>query len=255
MTDGGTLTIETQAVELDDSNVGQHIGARSGPHIVLAVSDTGAGMDERTQKRIFEPFFTTKGIGKGTGLGLSTVYGIVKQSGGNILVTSEPGKGTMFKIYLPQIVGAEQEYKRRTEEGASLSGSETILLAEDEEIVRELARQVLEKQGYRVIAAPNGAAALMMSGSHQGPIHLLISDLIMPDIGGGELASRLVKLRPEIKVLYMSGYTGETIAHYGIVDSSVALLQKPFTLQELARRVRDVLGPRSGPGTCEDNSQ
>jgi CheY-like chemotaxis protein len=241
MPDGGALTIETQAVELDENYIGRHEGAKAGAYVMLAVSDTGAGMDDRTRKRIFEPFFTTKGLGKGTGLGLSTVYGIVKQSGGHIWVYSEPGKGTMFKIYLPRVEEGAGEYRRRTEEGELLRGSETIVVAEDEEMLRELVRAVLEKQGYQVMTAPDGSAALTLCTSHIGPIHLLISDIIMPELGGGELASRLVKLRPEMKVIYMSGYTDETIAHHGIVDPGVAFLQKPFTPHDLLRKVREVL--------------
>jgi two-component system, cell cycle sensor histidine kinase and response regulator CckA len=238
---GGTLTIETQGVDLDEEYSMQHVVVKSGHYIMLGVSDTGSGMDEKTQKRIFEPFFTTKGTGKGTGLGLSTVYGIVKQSGGNIWVYSELGRGTTFKIYLPRIDESAPEYKRRIEEGEYFRGTETILLAEDEEMLRKLAREVLERQGYQVLEASNGGSALMTCETYQGPIHLLISDIIMPEMGGSELASRIGQLRPELKVLYISGYTDDTIAHHGILNLEIAFLQKPFTPHELARKVREVL--------------
>ena len=241
MPDGGTLTIETQRVDLDEEYARQHVSVKSGPYIMMAVSDTGSGMDEQTQKRIFEPFFTTKRTGEGTGLGLSTVYGIVKQSGGNIWVYSEVGRGTTFKIYLPRIDKSAQEYKRRYEPDGFLKGTETILLAEDEEMLRKLACEVLKMHGYQVLEASNGGTALLACERHQGPIHLLISDIIMPEMNGDELAVRLGQIRPEMKVLYISGYTDDAIAHHGILDSAIAFLQKPFTTKNLLRKVREVL--------------
>jgi CheY-like chemotaxis protein len=208
---------------------------------MLAVSDTGTGIDAQTQARIFEPFFTTKELGKGTGLGLSTVYGIVKQSGGQIWVYSEVGRGTTFKVYLPRVDEGAQEYKRSAEDEEADRGTETILLAEDEEIVRKLAREVLETYGYHVLEAANGGAALLICERRTEPIHMLITDVVMPEMGGHELVDRLSRLRPEMKVLYMSGYTDYTIAHQGVLDEGVNYIQKPFAPNTLARKVREVL--------------
>jgi two-component system, cell cycle sensor histidine kinase and response regulator CckA len=245
---GGKLTIETKNVYLDEDYAKNHIAAIPGPYVMLAVSDTGTGMDEQTQARIFEPFFTTKEAGKGTGLGLSTVYGIVKQSGGNIWVYSEVGRGTTFKVYLPRVDEGAQEYKRSTEAEEAIRGVETILLAEDEEMVRKLARQVLEMYGYQVLDAANGGAALLICERHTGPIHLLITDVIMPEMSGRELAGRLAQLRPEMKVLYMSGYTDNAIVHQGVLDEDANFIQKPFPTDALARKVREVLdAPKNAP--------
>jgi CheY-like chemotaxis protein len=209
---------------------------------MLAVSDTGIGMDENTMDRIFEPFFTTKELGKGTGLGLSTVYGIVKQSGGNIWAYSEVGRGTTFKVYLPR---AEEVGKEAPSPGkpvpAEEKGWETLLLAEDEELVRELARTILEQNGYRVLEARNGREAVEIACRHDGPIHMLVTDVVMPQMSGRELASRMDELRPGIRVLYMSGYTENAIVHHGVLDRGTAFVQKPFRIDTLIRAVREEL--------------
>ncbi|HEV8482638.1 MAG TPA: response regulator [Blastocatellia bacterium] len=241
MPNGGKLTIEAKNIHLTEEYTHQHIAVDPGPYVMLAVSDTGTGMDEKTQARIFEPFFTSKEAGKGTGLGLSTVYGIVKQSEGDIRVYSEVGRGTTFKVYLPRVDESAQEYKRTTEVEENLHGTESILLAEDEDIVRRLARQVLEMFGYKVIEAANGGAALLICERQQEPIHLLITDVIMPEMSGPELTDRLIRLRPEMKVLYMSGYTDSAVIHQGVIDEGTNFIQKPFTPSALARKVREVL--------------
>ena len=241
MPHGGKLTIETDNVYLDEEYVKHHVGAQAGPHVMLAVSDTGRGMDQRTQARIFEPFFTTKEVGKGTGLGLSTVYGIVMQSGGNIWVYSELGRGTTFKIYLPRVDEGAQEYKRTSDLDHTLRGTETILLVEDEEMLRKLAHQTLSMYGYRVLDAANGDEALSLSRQHQGSIQLLLTDVIMPAMSGGEVAGRVLESRPETRVLFMSGYTDDAIVHQGVLDQSANFIQKPFAPDSLARKVREVL--------------
>jgi two-component system cell cycle sensor histidine kinase/response regulator CckA len=242
MEGGGKLTIETNNVCVDEAYMDQHIAVSPGSYVVLAVSDTGVGMDRETQSHIFEPFFTTKEAGKGTGLGLSTVYGIVKQSGGNIWVYSEVGQGTTFKIYLPRVAEEVQEYNQGKERQGVRPGTETILLAEDEEIVRQLMREVLKSNGYEVLEAANGVEALLLCERHRGPIHLMITDVVMPEISGRELTERLARLRPEMKVLFMSGYMDDKIIHHGILDSDIPFLQKPFTPYTLALKVREVLG-------------
>ncbi|HEV8368593.1 MAG TPA: response regulator [Pyrinomonadaceae bacterium] len=241
MPDGGKLTIETQNVELDGEYARQHLAVSSGAYALLSVSDNGCGMDEGTKSRIFEPFFTTKEADKGTGLGLSTVYGIVKQSGGNIWVYSEVGRGTTIKIYLPRVDEHAQEYSRDAASEEPILGAETILLAEDEEMVRKLARQVLEMYGYRVLEATSGMEALLICEQSHEPIHLLITDVIMPEMSGRELADRLAQCRPEMKVLYMSGYTDDAIVHQGVLDEGTNFIQKPFSPPALARKVRSVL--------------
>ncbi len=240
---GGKLTIETSNVALDEDYARFHAPLKPGNYVMLAISDTGAGMDSETQSRIFEPFFTTKGP-KGTGLGLSTVYGIVKQSGGYIWVYSEPGKGTTFKIYLPRVAETTESaapFVASAESGSAEPGTETILLVEDEVNLRYLARQYLEKQGYRVLEAPDGAAAIQIAVAHEGLIHLLLTDVIMPGMNGRELAQRISEIRPNTKVLYMSGYTENVIGRNGMLDEGVRLLQKPFTLRDLKKKVREVL--------------
>jgi len=241
MPQGGRLTIETHNIRLDDEYVGIHLGAAPGDYVMIAVSDTGCGMDEKTRERIFEPFFTTKEVGKGTGLGLSTVYGIVKQSGGSIWVYSEMGKGTTFKVYLPRIDEEPQEYHRGTEEREIARGTETILLVEDEEMLRRLAREVLEMKGYRVLEAANGGEAIRLCEEYRGRIHLLLTDVVMPEMSGRALADQLLQARPDLLVLYMSGYTADAIVNHGVVDEGTLLIQKPFTPGALAQMVREVL--------------
>ncbi|MFZ5469231.1 MAG: ATP-binding protein [Myxococcota bacterium] len=243
---GGRLTIETANVELDETYVGEHLGARPGPHAMLAVSDTGVGMDKVTQARIFEPFFTTKEKGKGTGLGLSTVFGIVKQSGGNIWVYSEIGHGTTFKVYLPRAVGSVEPAVLRAAEPDSNVGSETILLVEDEEQVRVLVRNVLKRAGYTVLEAWNGAAALELCEQHPGPIHLVLTDVVMPEMSGRQLVEKVSALRSEAKVLYMSGYTDDTVLHHGVLEG-VPFIQKPITPSALTKKIRSVLGAVTRP--------
>lgn len=241
MRDGGKLTIETDNVYLDEQYVQNHVGAQVGPHVMLAVSDTGHGMDAATMSRIFEPFFTTKELGKGTGLGLSTVYGIVKQSGGNIWVYSEVGRGTTFKIYLPRVDEGVEEYKRSIDDATPVKGSGTILLVEDEEMLRKLARQTLSGYGYRVVEAANGDEAIATAEKHGEEIHLLLTDVIMPGMNGRELSNRLVETRPQLRVLFMSGYTDDAIVHQGVLDESANFIQKPFAPDSLAQKVREVL--------------
>lgn len=246
MPSGGKLTIQTANVYLDDSYIRHHVTIQPGPYVVLAVSDTGCGMDAETQAHIFDPFFTTKEAGKGTGLGLSTVYGIVKQSGGNIWVYSEVGKGTTFKIYLPRVCEAiEQREEEEVARTGMQGGTETILLVEDEGIVRQLVRDVLESNGYRVLVATSGDEALQISERYQGLISLLMTDVVMPQMGGREVAERLALSRPEIKVLYMSGYTNGSIFHHGVLDEGIAFLEKPFTLESVTHKVREVLDVHS----------
>ena len=244
MPSGGKLTIETSNVTLDEEHARLHAPLRPGDYVMLAISDTGQGMDAETQSHIFEPFFTTKGP-KGTGLGLSTVYGIVKQSGGYIWVYSELGKGTTFKVYLPRVPYPGE----RVAPAAAVAvethkpepGTETILLVEDEANLRYLARQFLEKQGYRVIEAADGAVAMQIVVAHEGVIHLLLTDVIMPGMNGRELAQRVSEIRPNVKVLYMSGYTENVIGQNGTLDAGIRLLQKPFNLRDLKDKVREVL--------------
>jgi len=248
---GGTLTIETANVTLD-GNVQQYHGAITpGDYVMLAVSDTGIGMDEATTRRMFEPFFTTKAVGKGTGLGLATVYGIVKQSGGDIWVYSEPGHGSTFKIYLPLVTATAITGARAMVEEKLLQGTETILLVEDEEAVRRLARVILERGGYRVLEAENPEIALRLANDFEGQIDLLLSDVIMPASQGAPLALRLAQLRPKMRVLYMSGYADEAITRLGVVVQGAPFLQKPFTPHGLGRKVRDVLdAPRPEPASA-----
>jgi two-component system, cell cycle sensor histidine kinase and response regulator CckA len=241
MLGGGKLTIQTQTTVLDGSPRGGQQFIRPGEYVLLSVSDTGMGMDKETQSRIFEPFFTTKEKGKGTGLGLSTVYGIVKQSGGYVLVQSDQGQGTSFHIYLPRVEGAVEKQSAAVAD-ASLGGTETVLLVEDEESVRQLVRDTLEAKGYRVLDAESGEAGLAAAESHEGVIHLVITDVVMPGISGRELVRQLAQSRPATKVLYLSGYTEDAILSDGSIEKGTAFLQKPFSLQSLSRKVREVLG-------------
>ncbi len=242
MPQGGRLTIETANVTLDENFARTHTPLVAGDYIMLAISDTGVGMDNETQSRIFEPFFTTKGS-KGTGLGLSTVYGIVKQSGGFIFVDSEPQRGTAFRTYFPRIDGREEPAAAQESLGLPRAerGQETILLVEDENNLRRLARQYLERQGYKILEAEDGAAALQIVDGYKGAIDLLLTDVIMPGMNGRELAAHITKLRPDIRVLYMSGYAENAISHDGTLDAGINLLQKPFSLPALKDRVREML--------------
>ncbi|HEY5839510.1 MAG TPA: ATP-binding protein, partial [Pyrinomonadaceae bacterium] len=238
---GGNLTIETANIQIDEKYAGRHIGVSSGAYVMLAVSDNGTGMDHETESKIFEPFFTTKDKGKGTGLGLSTVYGIIKQSGGNIWVYSELGHGTTFKIYLPQVDDPVTTEQAKLEDDSIPGGSETVLLVEDEDVVRGLAQRILEEAGYRVITANGGEEAVTWCANNSETVHLLLTDVVMPDTSGKDLAERLTSLSPQTKVLFMSGYTDEAIVHHGVLDSNVEFLQKPFTPTALSRKVRQVL--------------
>ena len=240
MPTGGRLTIETRNVELDDEHVRAHPGARPGPHVLLAISDTGSGMTDEVKARIFEPFFTTKALGRGTGLGLATVYGIVTQSGGHIAVDSEVGVGTTFNLYLPRVESSEAGPKVAGALSAR-PGAETVLLVEDDPGVRALNRRILERCGYTVLEASDGDEAVRAAAGHAGPIHLLLTDVVMPGDGGRVVAERLVELRPELKVLYASGYTDDAVVRHGILSETMNFLQKPFTPAALAHVVREVL--------------
>jgi two-component system, cell cycle sensor histidine kinase and response regulator CckA len=241
MPEGGKLTIETRDVELDEKYGRAHADVTPGFYVMLAVSDTGIGMTKEVQSRIFEPFFTTKENGKGTGLGLSTVYGIIKQSKGNIWVYSEPGKGTTFKIYLPWVEKTAPMRKNSMREVQIPHGSETVLAVEDEEMVRNIVLKSLTKYGYKVLAAPDGEEALRICKRHEGPIHLILTDVVMPGISGKEIARQAKELRPDLKVLFMSGYTDNAIVNNGILEEGIAFIQKPFTHEGLAWKVRGVL--------------
>ena len=228
MPDGGQLTVETARVKLDESYSAKHKGVAPGPYVMLIISDTGSGMDSDTREHLFEPFFTTKEKGKGTGLGLATVYGIVKQHGGNIWVYSEPGLGTVFKIYLPVSTDSPNSHEStsKTPSKSNLNGSETILLVEDDHQVRKLALTVLKQQGYTVLAAENGKEGLAMLTRHNEPVHLLLTDVIMPEMNGKRLFERISHTYPDVRVLYMSGYTDNVIAHHGVIDPGVHFIQK-----------------------------
>ena len=238
---GGKLTIRTERITVDENHRRGQQFIRPGHYITLSVSDTGSGMDRETQSRIFEPFFTTKEKGKGTGLGLSTVYGIVKQSGGYVMVQSEPGRGSTFHIYLPQVEGTAEKHSVAPPDAAR-GGTETVLLVEDEESVRQLVRDTLAAKGYRVLEGENGETGLAVAAGHPGKIDLVITDVVMPGMGGREMVKQLVETRPGAKVLYLSGYTEDAIVSDGSIEPGTAFLQKPFTLQSLSRKVREVLG-------------
>jgi len=240
MPSGGKLTIETKNVELDEAYAKTHLDVRAGPHVQLAVTDTGVGMERDVLARIFEPFFTTKEEGKGTGLGLATVFGIVKQSGGHVWVYSEPGHGTTFKIYFPRSESAAaREAARNTAEPAR--GDETVLVVDDDDQVRAVACAVLRRSGYVVLEASNGGEALLVSEKHGATIDLLLTDVILPRMSGREIAERVVAMRPAIKVLFMSGYSDEATRQHGVLDSRVPFVEKPITPDSLRAKVRAVL--------------
>jgi two-component system, cell cycle sensor histidine kinase and response regulator CckA len=241
MPTGGKLRIETANVSLDEKYVSVYPDAHLGDHVVLSVTDTGCGMDAAVQARIFEPFFTTKGPEHGTGLGLATVYGIVKQSGGHIEVHSQPNCGAMFKIYLPRERGTPLSRKSLSAPEDSKGGSETVLIAEDEDAVRVLTRLALQREGYHVLEARHGQEALDMAEQYDGVIQLLLTDLVMPHLSGRQLAEHLQKVRPGIKVLYVSGYMDDAIIRHGLLMANTSFLQKPFSPDVLAQKVREVL--------------
>jgi signal transduction histidine kinase len=241
MPQGGRLTIETSNVNLSEEFSRGHIAVSPGQYVMLAVSDNGCGMDAETQAHIFEPFFTTKEVGKGTGLGLATVYGIVKQSEGTIWLYSEVGGGTTFKIYLPCVERPMKEVEVETDNFELLEGTETVLLVEDEEVVREMATEILRDSGYQVLEAKHGHEALTLGRQHAGVIHLMLTDVVMPQMSGRQLAEQLTPLRSEMKVLYMSGYTDDAIVHHGVLEEGTAFIGKPFTPSALARKVRELL--------------
>ena len=245
MPQGGKLTIETANIDLDENYARDHVAVKPGTYAMLAVTDTGVGMTEKVKSRIFEPFFTTKEVGKGTGLGLSTVYGIIKQSGGYIWVYSEVGIGSTFKVYLPCVDAPVEVPFSNGSQPLTRRGYETVLLVEDEDGVRALMRQVLHKHGYNVLEARHGGEALLMCERHQGKIDLLLTDVVLEQMSGRELAERLLKVRPEMKVLYVSGYADDAIVHHGVLNAGMAFLQKPFTTEALARKIRYVLDAAS----------
>jgi len=239
---GGKLTIETTNVFLDETYVKKHASELApGQYVMVAVSDTGQGMDTKTRKQIFDPFFTTKESGKGTGLGLATVFGIIKQHQGHIWVYSEPGQGTTFKMYLPKAKETRQTYTSTTKGPISIYGTETVLVVEDEEMVRKLVCETLEAHGYDVVEAQSPTECLELA-SGKATIHLLLTDVIMPEMNGKELYLEIAAIHPISRVLYMSGYTNNVVVHHSILDEGVNFLQKPFTVHNLTRKVRDVLG-------------
>jgi two-component system cell cycle sensor histidine kinase/response regulator CckA len=241
---GGALVLETRNVDLDADYAMLHPGTVPGPYVMLAVSDTGMGMTPEVRARIFEPFFTTKPEGEGTGLGLATVYGIVKQSGGNVWVYSEPGEGTTFRIYLPRVDGPREAPVVGAKAVEHFQGTETILLAEDTESLRQVVRETLEEKGYRVLSAADGREALAVATAHPGDIHLLLTDVVMPNMSGADLATALTAARPGLRVVYMSGYTDGALSHHGVLGDGVILIEKPFSSARLSRVVREALDGR-----------
>jgi CheY-like chemotaxis protein len=240
MPGGGKLTIETANTFLGPEDAGQHVGILPGAYVMLSVTDTGVGIPPEARDHIFEPFFTTKEVGKGTGLGLATVYGIVQQSGGGIFVYSEPGHGTTFKIYIPRVAGVADDTETEVSSPEVALGSETVLLVEDEDIVRALSRQALESYGYSVIEAKDGVEALEIIKSSTEHIDLLFTDVIMPRMGGRELVEKVLEVAPNLPVLYASGYTDDAIVRHGVLDNSANFIQKPYTLDDLARKVKNL---------------
>jgi hypothetical protein len=238
---GGKLTIETSNVYLDKDSADLHVTIPAGNYVMLAVSDSGCGMDAKTKAHIFEPFFTTKEVGKGTGLGLATVYGIVKQSEGSVGVYSEVGVGTTLKIYLPAVEEPVAEVSAEPENLETFKGTETVLVVEDEDVVRAMATEVLRENGYHVLEAEHATEALTVSNEYDGEIHLMLTDVVMPLMSGRDLAKRLRPLRPDMKVLYMSGYTDDAIVHHGVLEKGTAFIGKPFSIDALSRKLREVL--------------
>jgi CheY-like chemotaxis protein len=252
MPSGGSLTIETSNVELDETFARAHVTVKPGPHVMLAVCDTGVGMTPETKAHMFEPFFTTKEKGKGTGLGLATVYGIVKQSGGSIWVYSEPGQGTVFKVYLPSVIESPvAAVPAKTEADFDL-GAETVLVVEDEEGVRSLIGFALESAGYKILQTAEGESAVSICEKHDGPIHLLLTDVVMPKMSGPVVAEKVSALRPGIKVLYMSGYTDDAVVRHGVLTQDMPFIQKPFSPITLRKKIREVLG---GKGEADLRSE
>jgi len=241
MPGGGKLTIETANIFLDEEYALRHVSVKPGPWVMLAVTDNGCGMDRETMSHLFEPFFTTKEKGERAGLGLSTVYGIVKQSGGNIWAYSELGKGTTFKVYLPRAEEPGETYRPKPVPTVARGGPETILLVEDEEAVRKMVSKVFQNKGYTVLQARDGKEALQICERHEGQIHLLLTDVVMPQMSGRELAERLMSLHPQMRVLFISGYPDKAIVHHGVLGAGTAFLQKPFTLNALECKVRELL--------------
>jgi CheY-like chemotaxis protein len=243
MPNGGNLTIETANVNLDEEYCSVHPYAKPGRYVLLAVSDTGCGMSDEVKIHAFEPFFTTKQKGRGTGLGLATIYGVVKQSGGSIEVYSELEKGTVFKIYLPAVDEIPQALDiEKPKDSSTSKGDEMILLVEDEKIVRDMATKMLKRLNFSVLNASNGDEALAIAGSYQGVISLLITDVVMPGMNGRQLAEQLQRMRPDIKVLFSSGYTEDAIAHHGIIDRDLNFIGKPYSSFDLAKKIRQLLG-------------
>jgi two-component system, cell cycle sensor histidine kinase and response regulator CckA len=241
MPTGGRLTIETDNFFMDENYVRTHMGVQPGDFVMIAVSDNGVGMDAETRRHIFEPFFTTKERGKGTGLGLATVYGMIKQCGGDIWVYSEPGTGTTFKLYFPRVAEAASDGAAETAEKTKELATETILVVEDEKAVRELTCRMLRKMGYHILAAASGEEAIRIGRSHVGDVALLLTDVVMPNMSGRQVADALLGMRPGLRVLYLSGYTENTVVHHGVLDSAVDFLPKPFSREVLGQKIREIL--------------
>jgi CheY-like chemotaxis protein len=241
MPKGGRLTLETAVIDLDESYAHEHPGVTPGRHAMLSLSDTGHGIPHAHRDRIFDPFFTTKERDKGTGLGLSTVYGIVKQHHGDIWLYSEPEQGTTFKIFFPAANGHAEPIAARQEDRQANRGTETIMVVEDNTMLRDMAQKILERYGYRVLIAGSGDECLRRLTTHDGPVHLLLTDVVMPEMNGRELYARLAPLRPDLKVLYMSGYTDNVILHHGVLEAGIDFIQKPFSVQGLASKIRMLL--------------
>jgi CheY-like chemotaxis protein len=241
ISDTGRVTIKTANAVLDPAICARHPGMVPGEYVLLSVADTGCGMDQETLAHIFEPFFTTKEQDKGTGLGLATIYGIIKQNNGYIAVDSEPGQGTTCRLYLPRFQAETEVVQSQTATVQLPSGNETVLIVEDERAILELAVRILERLGYKVLSAESPRAALRLSQAYADKIHLLITDVVMPEMNGRELASKLATLRPEMKCLFISGYTSDVIASHGVLEENLNFVQKPFTITELAAKTREVL--------------